>query len=92
MISCLNWLGFCENYSSIYKLRGWLASVDELVLKKQAALGVLHIIFDNVDLYVKTLHHLTLPVIMFELYPTFHLNNNDEKNMQETLHVQSRYS
>ena len=85
MIGCLNWLGFCESYSSVYQMRNVLANVDELVLKKQAALGVCHIIFDNLDLYIRKLHHLTLPILMFELYPTFHLPNSDERSFQEAL-------
>ena len=90
MINCLNWLGACENYSSIYNMRNWLASVDELIVKKQAAWGVAHIIFDNMDIYIKQLHHLTLPILMFELYPTFHLSNDDEKTLEETLKLFSR--
>ena len=90
MINCLNWLGACENYSSIYNMRNWLASVDEMMVKKQAAWGVPHIIFDNMDLYIKRLHNLTLPVLMFELYPTFHLTNDDELNWDQTLSLFSR--
>ena len=66
-------------------MRNWLAEVDELVVKKQASWGVSHIIFDNLDININQLHHLPLPVLMFELYPTFHLPNNDEKSFQETL-------
>ena len=66
-------------------MRSGLAAIDELVVKKQAAWGVCHIIFDNMDLYIKELHHLTLPVLIFELYPTFHLPNDDEKSWSATL-------
>ena len=55
MINCLNWLGFCESYSSVSNMRNWLAAMDELVVKKQAALGVCHIIFDNLDIYIRQL-------------------------------------
>ena len=85
MISCLNWLGLCENYSSVYNMRNWLGAVDELVVKKQASYGVCHIIFDNLDMYIRHLHHLTLPVLMFERHPTFHLLKTDEKSLEETL-------
>ena len=87
MINCLNWLGLCENYSTIYTMRNWLAAVDELVVRKQASWGVTHIIFDNMDIKINQLHHLTLPVLMFELFPTFHLPNNDEKSFQDTLNL-----
>ena len=90
MINCLNWFGVCENYSTIYNVRKWLASVDELLVQKQAAWGVTHIIFDNLDLYIKNLHHLTLPILMFELYPTFHLSHSDAVGFEETLALFSR--
>ena len=90
MINCLNWLGFCESYQSVSNLRNWLAAMDEVAVKKQAGWGVCHIIFDNLDLYINTLHHLTLPVLMFELYPTFHLSNTDEKSLHDALQLFDR--
>ena len=87
MINSLNWLGACEHSSSIHSMRNWLASVDELVVKKQASWGVTHIILDNMDIYIRHLHNLTLPILMFELFPTFHLPNNDEKTLREALEM-----
>ena len=49
-----------------------------------------HIIFDNLDLYIKNLHHLTLLILMFELYPTFHLSNSDSVTFEETLDLFTR--
>ena len=90
MINCLNSLGVCESKSSIFNFRNLFASVDEFVVKKYANLGVCHIIFDNLDFYVKKLHNLTLPVLMFELHPTFHLDTSDEKTLHDTLDLFSR--
>ena len=88
MVNCLNWLGLCENANtSMYRLRNFLASVDEVLLKKQASWGVCHIIFDNLDLYIRQLHHLTLPLLVFETYPTFHLSNKDELSLTHSLAV-----
>ena len=87
MIDCMNWLGACESYSSIYNMRTKLAAIEELMVKKQAAWGICQIIFDNMDLHIKQLHHLTLPVLIFEMYPTFHLPNDDEKSWFQTLNL-----
>ena len=87
MVNCMNWLGLCENYSSIYRTRTWLASLDEVLVKKHASWGVIHIIFDNLDLYIRELHHLTLPLLVFETYPTFHLCNTDEMSLHAKLEL-----
>ena len=87
MIDCMNWLGLGENYSSFHNTRNWLAAVDELVVQKQAKLGICHIIFDNLDIHIRKTHHLTLPILMFEKFPTFHLSNCDGKDMLSTLEL-----
>ena len=61
-----------------------LADVDELSVRKQASFGVCHVIFDNMDLYVKTLHQLTLPLLMFETHPTKHLLKTDSLSIEKT--------
>ena len=87
LIDCLSSLGLCEGYRSINRMRKWLAEVDEEAVKKQANTGVCHIIFDNLDLYVKTLHRLTLPLLLFETHPTFDLPRDDYMSLEQTLNL-----
>ena len=67
-----------------------LASLDELVAKKQAHGGICHIIFDNIDFYIRHLHHLTLPILFFERSPTFHLSNENNLSFIDTLNLFDR--
>ena len=90
MINCLSSLGICQSYSTIKRLRKWLAEVDEVTVQKQASIGVIHIIFDNLDFHVNTLQHLTLPLLMFEVHPTMGLDTNDELTLHQTLDLFTR--
>ena len=87
VIDCFNLLGFCEGYRQIGFMREWFVDIDEEAVKKQASYGVCQIIFDNMDLYVKTLNQLTLPLLMFEVTPTSHLNKTDEMSLEMTLEL-----
>ena len=85
LMNCFNQMGLCESYQSVAKLRTFLAEADEIAITKQASLGVCHIIFDNMDIYVKTLHQLTLPLLMFELHPTSNFPKDDALSMEDSI-------
>ena len=89
-IECFSAIGFCERYQSITNLRNKFSSLDELSVKNLARDGVAHIIFDNMDLQIKTLHQLTLPLLMFEVHPTLHLPRDDALSLQDTLELFNR--
>ena len=42
------------------------------------------------DLYIQTLHQLTLPLLMFEVHPTDHLPSDDGLNLNQTLELFDR--
>ena len=73
--------------SAVHSLRKMLAEVDEVSVKKQASFGIIHVIFDNMDVHIKTLHQLTLPLLMFEVHPTNNYSREDSLSLEETLNL-----
>ena len=49
-----------------------LATLDEVMVKEQAAYGLFHVIFDNLNFKIhRTQFDYTLPVLLFETVPTY---------------------
>ena len=84
-LTFLNKIGVTQSSSSYSNIRTHLASVDEILVMKQATKAVPLVIFDNLDININILHHMTLPVLVWHTLPAATLSKNNELSHQETL-------
>ena len=86
-LTFLNKIGVTQSPSSYSNIRTHLASVDEILVLKQATKAVPLIIFDNLDININILHHMTLPVLVWHTLPAVTLSRDDDLSHQETLEL-----